>query len=59
MSGQPNYTIDDMNEILLSGESFFWNGFEVKLIQQKKLRSIYWWNQNCETLRQLVYLFCN
>ena len=35
MSTHTKYTIDDMNEILLKGDSFFWNDFEVKLIQQK------------------------
>lgn len=27
--------IDDMNDVLLNGDSFFWKDFEVKLIQQK------------------------
>lgn len=35
MSTDISYTIDDMNEVLLKGDSFFWNDFEVKLIQQK------------------------
>lgn len=35
MSGQRKHPLDDMNEILLRGESFFYNEFEVKLIQQR------------------------
>ena len=35
MCGQPNYTIDDMNEVLLSGEPFLYKDFKVILIQQK------------------------
>lgn len=35
MSGQHENPLDDMNETLLNGESFFYKDFEVKLIQQR------------------------
>lgn len=35
MSGQRN-TIDDMNEILLSGEPFLYNGFDIRLVNNQR-----------------------
>ncbi len=35
MCGQHN-TTDDMNEILLSGESFLYNGFDIRLVNNQR-----------------------
>ena len=41
MSGQPNYTIDDMNEVLLNTGVFEWNGYTVKLLNNNKVYEVY------------------
>ena len=41
MCGQPNYTIDDMNELLLNTGVFEWNGYTVKLLNNNKVYEVY------------------
>ena len=41
MCGQPNYTIDDMNEVLLNTGVFEWNGYTVKLVNNNKVYEVY------------------
>ena len=41
MCGQLNYTIDDMNEILLNTGVFEWNGYTVKLLNNNKVYEVY------------------
>ena len=41
MCGQPNYTIDDMNELLLNTGVFEWNGYTVKLLNNNKIYEVY------------------
>ena len=41
MCGQSNYTIDDMNEVLLNTGVFEWNGYIVKLLNNNKVYEVY------------------
>lgn len=41
MCGQSNYTIDDMNEVLLNTGVFEWNGYTVKLLNNNKVYEVY------------------
>ena len=41
MCGQPNYTLDDMNEVLLNTGVFEWSGYTVKLLNNNRVYEVY------------------